>query len=219
MKLFDCIRKLIFGIFILVHLVYHKISTSSLDGIGCGDLIIPEIWCYFYVNAPIYFFILLESSSSYTRFTGGKVELVISVLLRVFLNCSSNDRYCFSICFLPLYHFIPLNSYFFPCVLLEFLLLSSVKSTNKPSPAPNGAVHPNTQDAAPNAINFAFRFLFFYIDLLYFYKQYLYCQKTKLPQIFLKILIFYESLISILFLQLFFLLFVCYFYQLDLSPY
>lgn len=69
-------RKLILGIFILVHLVHHKISTSSLDGIGCGDLNIPKIRCYFYVNAPIYFFILFESSSIYTGFIGWKVELV-----------------------------------------------------------------------------------------------------------------------------------------------
>lgn len=47
-----------------------------MDGIGCGDLIIPKIRCYLYVNAPIYFFILLESSSIYTRFIGGKVEFL-----------------------------------------------------------------------------------------------------------------------------------------------
>ena len=41
---------------------------------GCRDLIIPKIRCYFYVNAPIDFFILLKSSSIYTGFVGGKVE-------------------------------------------------------------------------------------------------------------------------------------------------
>ena len=44
---------------------------------GCRDLIIPKIRCYFYVNAPIDFFILLKSSSIYTGFVGGKVELFI----------------------------------------------------------------------------------------------------------------------------------------------
>ncbi len=44
---------------------------------GCRDLIIPKIRCYFYVNAPIDFFILLKSSSIYTGFVGGKVEFVI----------------------------------------------------------------------------------------------------------------------------------------------
>ena len=60
----------------IIHLIYYKISTSSLDGIGCGDFIILKIRCYFYVNVPIYFFILLESSSIYTRFTVGKVEYI-----------------------------------------------------------------------------------------------------------------------------------------------
>ena len=41
---------------------------------GCRDFIIPKIRCYFYVNAPIDFFILLKSSSIYTGFVGGKVE-------------------------------------------------------------------------------------------------------------------------------------------------
>ena len=53
LEFFYCIRKLILGMFILLHLVYHKISTSSLVFVWCGNLIIPKIRCYFYVKAPI----------------------------------------------------------------------------------------------------------------------------------------------------------------------
>lgn len=60
---------------LLVHLGYHKISTSSLYGIGCGDLMIPEIRCCFYVNGPFYEFIFPVFSWLYTNFVGGKVEV------------------------------------------------------------------------------------------------------------------------------------------------
>ncbi len=54
MKFSDHIGKLILGIFILAHFVYHKISTSSLYGLYC-NLIIPKIRCCFNVNTPIYY--------------------------------------------------------------------------------------------------------------------------------------------------------------------
>ena len=47
LELLKSIRKLVPGIFILAHLVYHKISISSLYGFDCGDLIIPKIGCCF----------------------------------------------------------------------------------------------------------------------------------------------------------------------------
>ena len=43
-------------------------------GIDWGNLIIPEIWCYFNVNIPIYSKKLLEKSSVSTGYAGGKVE-------------------------------------------------------------------------------------------------------------------------------------------------
>lgn len=43
----------------MAHLVYHKISTSSLYDLYCGDLIIPKIRCCFNVNTAIYYIFCL----------------------------------------------------------------------------------------------------------------------------------------------------------------
>lgn len=43
----------------------------------CGELIIPKIWCYFNVKAPIYEVVLLEKSSVFHSYAGGKVELIL----------------------------------------------------------------------------------------------------------------------------------------------
>ena len=42
----------------------------------CGELIIPKIWCYFNVKAPIYEVVLLEKSSVFHSYAGGKVEFI-----------------------------------------------------------------------------------------------------------------------------------------------
>jgi len=47
-----------------------------LYGNVCGELIIPKIWCYFNVKAPIYEVVLLEKSSVFHSYAGGKVELI-----------------------------------------------------------------------------------------------------------------------------------------------
>jgi len=47
-----------------------------LYGNVCGELIIPKIWCYFNVKAPIYEVVLLEKSSVFHSYAGGKVELL-----------------------------------------------------------------------------------------------------------------------------------------------
>ena len=44
----------------------------------CGELIIPKIWCYFNVKAPIYEVVLLEKSSVFHSYAGGKVEFIIT---------------------------------------------------------------------------------------------------------------------------------------------
>ena len=84
LKFFHSIRKLILGIFSFSILVYHNFSTSSFGLFVCGELIIPKIRCYFNVNAPFVTVILLEKSSIYASYTGGKVEL-----FRFFFNKKS----------------------------------------------------------------------------------------------------------------------------------
>ena len=54
-------------------------------GIDWGNLIIPEIWCYFNVNIPIYSEKLLEKSSVSTGYAGGKVEKIMN-LRNIFID-------------------------------------------------------------------------------------------------------------------------------------
>lgn len=72
--MFDGIGKLILGIFNFSILVYYRISISSVLVVGCRNLIIPKIRCYFNVNAPFIKLFLLGNSSIYAGYAGGKVE-------------------------------------------------------------------------------------------------------------------------------------------------
>lgn len=67
-------EKLMFGMVICGHWVYHKVSTFLLRFV----VVVTSLYQgsgAFYVNTRIYSIILLEKSSVYTRFTGGKGKL------------------------------------------------------------------------------------------------------------------------------------------------
>lgn len=65
---------------------HRQISTSLCMVLIRGNLIIPKIWCYFYVKVPLLNVILLEKSSISTSKAGGKVELFTDNSLWFFFN-------------------------------------------------------------------------------------------------------------------------------------
>lgn len=70
-------------------LIYHKLNTFSLCFDFCGELIIPKIWCCFYVKASIKLYCFKNQALSPALLVGKlSKELIQSVThkIRVYLE-------------------------------------------------------------------------------------------------------------------------------------